>query len=78
MGTNMNYLKYYFLKKDDKIFLDNIACKQGEEPEKPDGFVKWYEDGDVEFKFDVKPYLNCDSPVFSSIFNSKLKVNFQF
>lgn len=43
------YLKYYFSFIDEKVSLNCVACKDGEEPQVPRDFLKWYEEGDIDF-----------------------------
>ena len=68
----MKYLKYYFGRKDGKLYFGNIACDTDEIPIEPENFVKWYEDGDfapVSFTEDQKKaILRSDSPVVMAMF----------
>lgn len=70
------YLKYYFAYKNGKLLLDSLACIEGEVISEPDNFVRWYEDGDLEFEYKGDA-LNSESPVFSAIFGGLWKTTFK-
>jgi len=43
------YLKYYFSLIGEELNLDSVSCLEGQEPPMPENFLKWYEDGDIDF-----------------------------
>ncbi|MCK9558591.1 MAG: hypothetical protein M0R50_11205 [Candidatus Cloacimonetes bacterium] len=43
------YLRYYFSFAENKLNLGSVACVEGEEPQLPKDFLKWYEYGDIDF-----------------------------
>lgn len=55
-------LKYYFTKK---LQLDSVVFN-GETTPHPENFLKWYENGDIEWSFNVSP--SAESPIFTSAF----------
>lgn len=66
------YLKYYFGHDGNRLFLDSVACAEGDTPVEPDNFLKWYEEGDFapqSFTEKEKAVIaKSESPVFASMF----------
>lgn len=66
------YLKYYFgFDKDkDRLYLDSVSVSSETELIMPNNFLKWYEDGDIDFSFNMNK--NIESSVYSSVFSPKI------
>lgn len=68
----MAYLKYYFgyIENENKLFLDRVEV-DGDIIPSPENFLKWYEEGDIEFQpltEDQKEYIHrSDSPLFAAL-----------
>lgn len=73
----MAHLKYYFEMKNDQIYLNSIACSENEDPNPPDGFIKWYETGDLgEPVIDVKEESLKHVSELSSLLFIDRRINF--
>lgn len=67
-------LKYYFRLTDDRLFLDSIPVI-GDLELKPIGFIKWYEEGDLDFS-DCHLQPRSESPLLG-IFDARPKITFE-
>lgn len=58
-------LKYYLRKTNNQIYLDSTVNINTDLPK---DFVKWYEEGDIDWNFSNNSNSNSYSPIFNAMF----------